>query len=59
MTKETKMKLRRALQSYGIEIPPPEPEIDPRDIEEARRREEDQAKQAFTRRVWKRYKRGE
>ena len=53
------MNLRRALQSYGIEIPPPEPKIDPRDVEEAQRREEEQAKQAFTQRVWKRFKRGE
>ena len=53
------MTVRDALRSYGIEMPEPEPQIDPREIEEAQKREYEQDKEAFTERVWKRFMRGE
>ena len=53
------MTVRQALKSYGIEMPEPEPQIDPRDIEEEMRAREEQNKEAFTQRVWDRFMRGE
>ena len=53
------MTVRQALKSYGIEMPEPEPQIDPRDIEEARKRKEEEDKEAFHQRVWKGFMRGE
>lgn len=53
------MTVRQALKSYGIEIPPPEPQIDPRDVQREMKRREEQDKEAFTQRVWKRFMRGE
>jgi len=53
------MNVRQALKSYGIELPPRKPQIDPRDIQEEMRRREEQDKEAFTQSVWKRFMRGE
>jgi len=53
------MTVRQALKSYGIELPPPKPQIDPREIEEAEKRREQQNKEASFQRVWKRFMRGE
>ena len=53
------MTVRQALKSYGIEIPEPKPRIDPREIEEQMRVKEEQDKEAFHQKVWKRFMRGE
>jgi len=53
------MTVRQALKSYGIEMPEPEPQIDPREIEEAMRAREEEDKEDFQQKVWKSFMRGE
>lgn len=53
------MTVRQALKSYGIELPPPAPKIDPREIQEMQRAKEEGNKEAFDQRVWKSFMRGE
>ena len=43
------MDLRQALASYGIKMPEPEPQVDPRDIERERERRETAEREAFFR----------
>lgn len=53
------MTVREALRSYGIEMPEPEPQIDPREAEEMEKQRDEQDKEAFHQKVWERFMRGE
>ena len=53
------MTVRRALKSYGINLPAPKPKIDPREVERQMEVKEEQRREALFQDIWQKTMRGE
>jgi len=53
------MTVRRALKSYGINLPAPKPKIDPREVERQMEVKEEQRREAVFQDIWQKTMRGE
>lgn len=51
--------VRQALESYGIRLPPPEPKVDPREVENQIEFKEEQRREALFQEIWQKTMRGE
>lgn len=54
-----RMTVRQALKSYGINLPAPKPQIDPREVEKQMELKEEQRREALFQDLWQKTMRGE
>ncbi len=53
------MTVRQALKSYGIKLPEPKRQVDPREVEKQMKLKEEQRREALFQNIWQKTIRGE
>lgn len=53
------MTVRRALESYGVKLPPPKPKVDPREVERQTELKEERRRESLFQDLWQKTMKGE